>query len=127
MLTNSTRWIIVLILKLTLMENEMISTDDTVTYSFQNLFSEADQCKQKVIEQGSTLTLTCLAIKLESYENLFFMDVGGQDVTIARLTIISTPSDSIVIPLKITHPDVRISVSPATEQRFENELMLRKS
>ena len=66
-------------------------------------------------------------IYISSQENLFFMDVGGQDVTIARLTIISTPSDSIVIPLKITHPDVRISVSPATEQRFENELMLRKS
>ncbi len=53
------------------MENEMISTDDTVTYSFQNLFSEADQYKQKVIEQGSTLTLTCLAIKLESYSQSY--------------------------------------------------------
>ena len=45
------------------------------------------------------------------------MDVGGQDVTIARLTIISTPSDSIVIPLKVTHPDVRISVYRQTREQ----------
>ena len=74
MLTNSTRWIIVLILKLTLMENEMISTDDTVTYSVKILFSEADPYKQKVIEQGTqTLTLTCLE-KLESYSRQTPMD-----------------------------------------------------
>ncbi len=56
-------------------------------------------------------------IYISSQENLFFMDVGGQDVTIARLTIISTPSDSIVIPLKVTHPDVRISVYRQTREQ----------
>ena len=71
LLTNSTKLAIVLILTLTLLDNEIVSTDDTVTYSAHNMFSEADQCKQKVIEQGSTLTLTCLAIKLESYSQSY--------------------------------------------------------
>jgi hypothetical protein len=66
-LTNSTKLAIVLILTLTLLDNEIVSTDDTVTYSVKILFSEADPYKQKVIEQGTqTLTLTCLE-KLESY------------------------------------------------------------
>nr|CAH0106520.1 unnamed protein product [Daphnia galeata] len=177
--TNSTRWAIVLILTFTLMANEIVSTDDIVTYSFHNLFSEADPYKQKVIEQGSTLTLTCLE-KLESYkstdkfrwegpnegtqkrlnvtnfrtethlistltlenptiydtgyyrcdgrlsdlryiyissqENLFFMDAGGAGVKIERSKIISQPGDSIAIPLKVTHPDVRISVYRQTRE-----------
>nr|CAH0103682.1 unnamed protein product [Daphnia galeata] len=191
-LTNSTKLAIVLILTLTLLANEIVSTDDTVTYSVKNLFSEAyNPYKQKVIEQGTqTLTLTCLE-KLESYsrqtpmddkfqwkgpnegtqkrlnvtnfrnethlistatlenttiydtgyyrcdcrcqtyrcrvydlryiyiasrENLFFMDVRGQGVRKAGSKIISQPGDSIAIPLKVTHPDVRISVYRQTRE-----------
>ena len=79
MLTNSTRWIIVLILTFTLMANEIVSTDDIVTYSFHNLFSEADPYKQKVIEQGTTITLTCLE-ELHSYSTDEFQWKGPNEV-----------------------------------------------
>ena len=66
--TNSTRWAIVLILTLTLMANEIVSTDDRVTHFVHNLYWEADPYKQKLIEQGSTLTLICLE-NLDSYKS----------------------------------------------------------
>jgi hypothetical protein len=44
------------------------------------------------------------------------MDVGGAGVEIERSKIISQPGDSIVIPLKVTHPDVRISVYRQTRE-----------
>jgi hypothetical protein len=77
LLTNSTRLAIVLILTLTLMENEIVSTGDTVTYSV--LFWEEDQYKQRVIEQGSTLTLTCLE-ELHSYSTDEFQWKGPNKV-----------------------------------------------
>ena len=55
-------------------------------------------------------------IYIASRENLFFMDVGGAGVEIERSKIISQPGDSIVIPLKVTHPDVRISVYRQTRE-----------
>lgn len=58
------------------------------------------------------------------------MDVGGEGVIASiqqdlivdmkRSRIISKPGDSIVIPLKITHPNVSVSVYRQTkEKRFE--------
>ena len=55
-------------------------------------------------------------IYIASRENLFFMDVGGAGVEIERFKIISQPGDSIAIPLKATHPDVRISVYRQTRE-----------
>ena len=55
-------------------------------------------------------------IYISSQENLFFMDIVGQNVRIEGLKIISQPGDSIAIPLKVTHPDVRISVYQQTRE-----------